>query len=145
MADGKGIIAVALVRVRQVVLWWRGGIERRVSFSMTVALVFVASLVAAFFFWKGTKVFDSEISNRALSVAIALSAFTAEDSTTGNRSEPHKKVFPSFTANEDSLSGNALLYLLIHNHKCEMPPGSKATAIFFHGSTHSYACLSAQG
>lgn len=138
MTDGKGIISSAMARLRQAAFWWWGGIGRRVSFFMTVAFVLVAALVGVFFFWEGKRALDAEIRSRALYVAKELAALTAEDIITGNRSELYKKVSSPFTANEDSLSGIALLYLMIYNHNCNMLIGSTATEIFFNSDSYFY-------
>jgi signal transduction histidine kinase/HAMP domain-containing protein len=136
MADAKSIISTLAGRGRQVTFRWWGGIGCRVSFFMMVALILVAALVGAFFFWEGKKTLDAEIRGRALYIGRELAALTADDIITGNRLELSKKLSPPFAANDDALSGRALLYLMIYNNSCDLLIGSTATEIFF--NNHSY-------
>jgi len=103
---------------------------------MMVALILVAALVGAFFFWEGKKTLDAEIRGRALYIGRGLAASAAEDIITGNRLELSKKLSPPFAANDDALSGRGLLYLMIFNNSCELLIGSTATEVFF--NSHSY-------
>jgi len=138
MAYGNGMISATMTRLRQAAFWWWGGIGRRVSFFMMVALMLVAALVGLFFFREGEKALDAEIRSRALYVAKELAALTAEDIVTGNKFELYKKVSPPFTANEDSLSGSTLLYLIIYKLNCEMLIGSTAAEVFYGSGSHFY-------
>jgi len=138
MAGGIGMISATMARLRQAAFWWLGGIGCRLSFFMTVALVLVAALAGVFFFREGEKALDAEIRSRALYVAKELAALTAEDIATGNKHELYKKISPPFTANDDSLSGSTLLYLMIYNHNCEMLIGSTATEVFYGSGSHVY-------
>ncbi len=131
MADGKSISSTFASFMRQVFSGWWGGIGCRVSLFMTGALVLVAALAGAFFFWEGQKNLDIEIRGRALYVARELAALTGDDIITGNRFELYKKLTPPFTANEGIPSGGALLYLMIYNHTCDLLIGSTATEVFF--------------
>ncbi len=123
---------------RQVFSGSWGGIGCRVSLFMTSALVLVAALAGAFFFWEGQKNLDIEIRGRALYVARELAALTADDIITGNRFELYKKLTPPFTANEGIPSGGALLYLMIYNHHCDLLIGSTATEVFFNSDSYFY-------
>ncbi len=61
MAEGKSITSAFAAYARQVTSGWWGGIGCRVSFVMTMALVLVAALAGAFFFWEGELNLDIEI------------------------------------------------------------------------------------
>jgi hypothetical protein len=63
-------------------------------------------------------------------VAKELVDFMAEDGIKRCRSTLSKKISPPFTASEELLSYNALLYLRIYNHNCEMFIGHTDTEIF---------------
>lgn len=145
MVGGNGMISPAMTRLRQAAIWWWGGIGRRVTFFMTVALMLVVALIGTFFFREGENALDSEIRRRALYVAKELAALTAVDIVTGNKSELAKKVSPSFTANDDTLSGSTLLYLLIYNHQCEILIGSTPKEVFYGSGPHSYTFSSGNG
>jgi len=138
MAEVKSIISSIIVQLRQGTFWWWGGIGCRVSFFMTVALILVAGLVGAFFYWEGKKTLDDEIKARALYVARELSVLAADDIVTGNRYEIYKKLSAPFTANEDSLSRSSLLYLMVYNHNCDLLIGSTATEVFFNSDSYFY-------
>ncbi len=145
MVDVKSITSALKTRLPQVAFRWLGGIVCRISFFMTVALVLVVTLAGAFFFWEGKKTLDADSRGRALYVARELAALTAGDIITGNLVEISKKLSPSFTANEDSPSGSALLYLIAYNHKCELLIGSTATEVFAAGDSYSYTLPSGNG
>lgn len=122
---------------RQTIGRWWGGIGCRLSFLMSAALILVAVLVGAFFFWQGKNALNAEIRSRALYVAKVLSALTVDDIITGNRNEIHKKIEPAFTSNDDTQSGSDLLYLMIYDRKCDLLVGSTATEVFFDSSSYS--------
>ncbi len=105
---------------------------------MTMVFVLGALLVGGVFFREGSNALDAEIRNKALIVAKELAAFTAEDIIKGNRIELMKKVVPLFAAGDGSLSGSALIYLIIYDHRCEMLVGGTSTEIFSRGGPHSY-------
>ncbi len=131
MAYVKGILSALLARLCFAFTRWWGGIGCRVSFIMTTALVLVAALIGAFFFWEGREVVDTETRGRALVVARELSAFTADDVVASNRSELYKKLSPFFAADEDAGTGKALLYAMIFNSSCDALIGSTASGAFF--------------
>ena len=70
MAGAKSIAAASAARVRQFFLRWWGGIGCRVSFFMMVALVLVAALVGAFFFWEVGKNLEAEFRGRTFTAAL---------------------------------------------------------------------------
>ncbi len=82
-----------------------------------------------FFFWEGEKNLDIEIRGRAMYVARELAALSADDIITENRFGLYKKLIPPFAANEEVLSGGALLYQMIYDHNCDLLIGSTATEI----------------
>src|SRR5512139_896868 len=137
MADIKNRISMAADPTRQTIGRWWGGIGCRLSFLMSAALILVAVLVGAFFFWQGKNALNAEIRSRALYVAKVLSALTVDDITTGNRKGIHKKIEPAFTSNDDAQSGSDLLYLMIYDRKCDLLVGSTATEVFFDSSSYS--------
>lgn len=138
MADVKSILSALFARLRLAFSRWWGGIGRRVSFFMTAALILVATLIGAFFFWEGKKVIDAEIRGRAFLVARELAALTADDVVTGNRFELYKKLSPSFAADEDTRTGKALLYAMIFNSTCDLLIGSTASEVFFDSESYFY-------
>jgi signal transduction histidine kinase/HAMP domain-containing protein len=140
MADGKGKISAFLIRVRQAASRWRRGrgIEFRVSFFMTAALILVATLVGAFFFWEDKKTLSAELRHKAVYVAQELAAMTADTLGEQNRYAIHKKLKPYFAANEDTLSGSILLYAIAYDHKCNPIIGSTATEIIAQSGSFSY-------
>src|SRR5574341_1615518 len=138
MADAKSITSRLKPRLRRVAFWRWGGIGLRVSFFMTIALALVAALVGTFFFWEGKQNLDAEIRGRALYVARELAALTADDIITGNRPEIYKNLSPPFTAHEDTLSGSALLYLMVYNHRCELIMGNTASEVFLGNGSSFY-------
>ena len=142
MMDALNITRSFFVRLRQFTSWWWGGIGCRVSFFMTVALMLVAALVGAFFFWEGKKNLDNEIRGRALYVARELAALTADDIITGNKLEISKKLSPPFTVNDETLSGSALLYIMVYDHTCDLLIGSTGAEVFF-GTASSFYTLPA--
>lgn len=144
MADIKNKIFLAAEPVRQTIARWWGGIGCRISFLMSSALILVAVLVGAFFFWQGKNALDAEIRNRALYVARGLSALTAGDIITGNRDEIHKKIEPAFTSSDEAQSGSDLLYLVIYNRACDLLIGSTATEVFFDSRSYFYTISSAK-
>jgi hypothetical protein len=103
---------------------------------MMVALVLVVALVGAFFSWEGQNPLDMEIRGRAMYVARELTAFTADDGITGNRSELYKKLTPPFAANEEILSGGSFLFLMICNHNCHLLIGRTPTEVFFNSNPY---------
>ena len=129
---------------RQTIGRWWGGIGCRLSFLMSAALILVAVLVGAFFFWQGENALNAEIRSRALYVAKVLSALTVDDIIIGNRNEIHKKIEPAFTSNDDAQSGSDLLYLMIYDRKCDLLVGSTATEVFFDSSSYSKTLPSAK-
>lgn len=139
MAEGKSILSAFAAYAHQVTSGWRGGIGCRVSFVMTMALVFVAALAGAFFFWEGEQNLDIEIRGRAMiHVARELAALTADDIITGIRFELYKKLTPPFTACKEILSRGTLLYLMIYNHNCDLLIGSTAPEIFINRGLYFY-------
>jgi signal transduction histidine kinase len=144
MAGIKNKIFLAAEPVRQTIARWWGGIGCRISFLMSSALILVAVLVGAFFFWQGKNALDAEIRNRALYVARGLSALTAGDIITGNRDEIHKKIEPAFTSSDEAQSGSDLLYLVIYNRACDLLIGSTATEVFFDSRSYFYTISSAK-
>jgi len=64
-----------------------GGIGCKVSFFMIVALLIVAGVIGAFFYWEAKNSLNAEIRGRAMYPASELSALTAENVITGNRFE----------------------------------------------------------
>jgi signal transduction histidine kinase len=109
---------------------------------MSAALLLIAVLVGAFFFWQGKKAMDAEIRGRALYVAKDLSALTVDDIITGNRLEIYKKISPPFVANEETPSGSDLIYIMVYNHNGELLIGSSATEIFFNSDSYFYTLSS---
>lgn len=122
--------------MRQTIGRWWGGIGCRLSFLMSAALILVALLAGAFFFWQGKNALTAEIRSKALYVAKVLSALTVDDITTGNRNEIRKKIEPAFTSNDDAQSGSDLLYLMIYDRTCDLLVGSTATEVFFDSSSY---------
>jgi methyl-accepting chemotaxis protein len=137
MADIENRISMAAEPMRQNIGRWWGGIGCRISFLMSAALILVAVLVGAFFFWQGKNALNAEIRSRALYVARVLSALTVDDIITGNRYEIHKKIKPAFISNDEAQSGSDLLYLMIYDHKCDLLIGSTASEVFFDSSSYS--------
>ena len=98
---------------------------------MTVALVLVATLIGAFFFWEGEEVIDAETRGRALVVAREVAALTADDVALGNRFELSKKLSPFFAADNHSLAGRSLLYAMLFDRTCAPLIGSMASGAFY--------------
>jgi|GEM_PF-3477161 len=117
---------MVMAQARQAVSRWWGGIGFRVSFFMTMALILVAALVGAFFFWEGKKSLDAEIRGRELFLARELAAAASDDILTNNRSNIYKKLFPHFTADEAALSDSAVLYLMVYDQNCNLLAGTTA-------------------
>lgn len=138
MADTRKITSAFTVRLRLGLSRWWGGVGCRVSFFITVALLVVAMLAGAFFSREGEKTIDAEVRGQVRSLAQELAALTADDIVTGNRIELNKKVSPFFSANEDSLSGKALLYVIIYNHDCKLLVGSTTSEVFFDSESYFY-------
>jgi signal transduction histidine kinase len=138
MADTKNKIFLTAEPVRQTIARWWGGIACRISFLMSSALILVAVLVGAFFFWQGKNALDAEIRNRAFYVARGLSALTVGDIIAGNRDEIHKKIEPAFTSSDEAQFGSDLLYLVIYNRACDLLIGSTATEVFFDSRSYFY-------
>lgn len=134
----KKLLAEPFERIHRAVERWWGGVGCRVSFFMSAALILVAALGAAFFFWQGKKVLDEEIRGRALYVAKDVSALTVDDIITGNRLEIYNKITPPFIANEDTPSVSDLLYIMVYKHSCELLIGSTATEVFFNSDSYFY-------
>ncbi len=105
---------------------------------MSSALILVTVLGGVFFFWQARNVLDQEIRGRAFYLAKNLAALTADDIITGNRFEIYKKITPLFAANEDTVSGTDLLYIMIYKHNCELLIGSSATEVFFNSDSYFY-------
>jgi signal transduction histidine kinase len=137
MADMKDRISMAAEPMRQTISRWWGGIGCRISFLMSMALILVAVLVGAFFFWQGENALKTEIRGRALYVARVLSALTIDDIIRGNRYEIQKKIKPAFISNDEEQSGSDLLYLMIYDHKCDLLIGSTGSEVFFDSSSYS--------
>jgi hypothetical protein len=97
MADAKSIISARAARRRRVTFRWWGGIGFRVSFFMMVALILVAALVGAFFFWEGKKTLDAEIRGRALYIGRELSALTRRHHYRNRLNFPKKFPFAVMT------------------------------------------------
>ncbi len=138
MADVESITLTFAAILRQVTFRGWGGIGCRVSFFVMVALVLAVALVGAFFSREGGKTLDMEIRGRAMYVARELTAFTADDSITGNRFELYKKLTPPFAANEEILSGGSFLFLKICKHHCDLLIGSTPTEVFFDSDSYYY-------
>ncbi len=130
MADIKNILTMLTKHIHGVGERWWGGVGCRVSFFMSAALILVAFLVGAFFFWQGEKALDAEIRGRALYVAKDLSVLTVDDIITGDRLGIYKKLVPPFTADEDTLAKSDLSYIMVYNHNGELLVGSSATEVF---------------
>jgi hypothetical protein len=126
MADAKGVTSTLVVRMRQVAFRWRTGIGCGVSFFMMTTLILVTSFVRAFF-WEGKNCFDEEIRGRAMYTAYESTALASEYIVAGNRDELHRRLSLHYTANEDSISGRVLLYLMIYNKNGKLLIG-KGTA-----------------
>jgi signal transduction histidine kinase len=144
MADIKNRISMAAAPLRRTIGRWWGGIGCRISLLMSAALILVAVLVGAFFFWQGKNALNAEIRSRALYVAKVLSTLTVNDIITGNRIEIHKKIAAAFTSNDEAQSGSDLLYLMIYDHKCDLLIGSTASEVFFDRSSYFNALPSAK-
>jgi hypothetical protein len=140
MADVQSITSTFAAIPRQVTFRRWSGIECRVSLFMMVALVLVAALVGAFFLWEGEKNLAREIRGGTMYVARELAALTADEIITGNRFGLYKKLTPLFAANEEILSGGALLYMMIYNHNCDLPIGSAPTEVSFN-SLRIFICF----
>ncbi len=130
MADMKNKISLAAEPVHQTIARWWGGIGCRISFLMSAALILVAVLVGAFFFWQGKNALDAEIRNRALYVARGLSVLTADDVIAGNRDGMLKKIEPAFASNDETQPGSDLLYLMIYDRTCGLLIGRTAAGVF---------------
>jgi len=98
---------------------------------MTAALILIATLMGAFFFWEGGDVVDAETRGRALAVAREVAALTADDLVSGNRFELDRKLSPFFSAGEDTLSGKPLLYAMIFSSSCEPLLVRTSSGVFF--------------
>ncbi len=105
---------------------------------MMAALMLVATLIGAFFFWEWKKVIDAEIRGRALVVARELAALTADDVVTGNRPQLYKKLSPYFAAEEDTRTGKTLLYAMIFNSTCDLLIGNTVSEVSFDGHSYFY-------
>jgi signal transduction histidine kinase len=127
--ERNDIISTAMMQVRQAISRWWGGIGFRVSFLMTLALVLVAALVGAFFFWEGKKSLDAEIRGRELFLARELAAAASNDILANNRSKLYKTLLSHFTVDEDALSDSAVLYLMVYDKNCNLLAGITAAEV----------------
>jgi signal transduction histidine kinase len=100
---------------------------------MSTALLLVAVLVGAFFFWQEKKVLDAEIQSRSLYMAKDFSALAVDDIITGSKLDIYKKLKPHFSGQEDASYGGDLLYIMVYNYKGELLIGINAEGAFFNG------------
>jgi signal transduction histidine kinase/HAMP domain-containing protein len=147
MADEQGKITAAFKQTRQVVSrWWSSrGIELRVSFFMTAALILVSALVGVFFLWEGTKALNLEMRGRALFLSTELAAYTEADIRTKNTAVIRKKILQYFTAHKETLSSNSLLYLIAYDEKCVVLAGRTTSEIITSNSSFHYTLPAGNG
>jgi signal transduction histidine kinase len=140
MVDGKGYITAVLIRVRQAASrWWgRGSIGFRVSFLMTAAFIMVAALVGLFFLWEGRKTLGAEARNKALYMAQELATETADDIGRQDRLAIYKTIKRHMTADKDTPTGRALLYIIAYDQNCSLIIGSTATEIISPNTSFLY-------
>ena len=124
----QGIFSAVLTRTRPVLGWWRG-VGARVAFFMSVALLLVAVLVGAVFYWQGKAALDTEIKSRALYVARHLATLTVDDIITRNSYEIYKKILPAFITYDGTVSDQDLLYVLVYNRDGDLMVGRTANEI----------------
>src|SRR5574341_127320 len=137
MGQKKGKFQAIAARAQQAVHRWWGGVGCRVSFFMVAALILVAVLEGAYFFWESRKALDTEMRGRALMLAKTLSALTAEDIITGNKHDIYKKI-EAYLSHDDELSGSDLLYVMVYNQDGGLLVGSSAAAVFFDSGSYFY-------
>ncbi len=137
MTDTRNILSILSEWARRAIARWWGSVGCRVSFFMSTALVLVAVLVGAFFFWQGKKALDAEIQGRSLYMAKEFSALAVDDIITGNKLDLYKKLKPHFAGHEDTSYGGDLLYLMVYNPKGELLIGSNAAGAFFNSDSSS--------
>jgi len=130
MTDTRNILSFLAEWVRRAIARWWGSVGCRVSFFMSAALVLVAVLVGAFFFWQEKKALDAEMQGRSLYMARDFSALAADDIITGKKLELYKKLKPHFAVHDDTSYGGDLLYIMVYNHKGELLIGSNAAGAF---------------
>lgn len=108
--------------------YWSGcGIELRVSFFMTAALVLVSALVGLFFLWEGNKALNLEMRGRALFLSSELAAFTTDDLRAKNSAAIQKKIHRYFTAYPETRANSSLLYLIAYDANCGVLAGRTAS------------------
>src|SRR3990172_9608191 len=135
MGQKKGKFSAIAADAQQAAHRWWGGVGCRVSFFMVTALILVAVLEGAYFFWESRKALDTETRGRALMLAKTLSALTAEDIITGNKHDIYKKI-EAYLSHDDELSGSDLLYVMVYNRDGGLLVGSSATAVFFDSGSY---------
>ena len=137
MADTKNILSILSAWIHRATARRWGSVGCRVSFFMSAALLLVAMLVGAFFFWQEKTALDAEIRGKALHEAKDFSALTVDDIVTGSKIELIKKLKSHFVANEDPYGGD-LLYIMVYNHNGEFLAGSSATEIYSNSGPFFY-------
>lgn len=136
MEHGQGKLSAIVEMIRRSAHRWWGGVGCRVSFFMMAALLLVAALVGAYFFWENRKSLDAEARGRALMLARVLSALTSDDIITGNKQAISKKI-EAHLARDNDPSRSDLLYLMVYNREGDLLIGSSATAGFFDDGSSS--------
>jgi signal transduction histidine kinase/HAMP domain-containing protein len=104
---------------------------------MSVALLLIALLVSAFYFWQGKKTLNAEMRGRAVYEARNLSVLIVDDLITRNKAELYKKLKSHFTVNESLPDGGDVLYLMVYDHKGELLAGGSATEASSNDGPHS--------
>lgn len=135
MTDTRNILSILSEWVHRATARWWGSVGCRVSFFMSAALLLVAVLVGAFFFWQEKKVLDAEIRGRSLYMAKDFSALAVDDIIAGNRIDIYKKLKPHFAGQKDASYGGDLLYIMVYNYKGELFIGCNAEGSFFNGGS----------
>ncbi len=135
MTDTRNILSVVSEWIHRTTSRWWGSVGCRVSFFMSAALLLVAVLVGAFFFWQEKKALDAEIQGRSLYMAKDFSALAVDDIITGNTLDIYRKLKPHFSEREDATYGGDLLYIMVYNHKGELLMGSNAEGAFFNNAS----------
>lgn len=135
MTDTRNILSVASEWGHRAIARRWGTVGCRVSFFMSAALVLVALLVGAFFFWQEKQALDAEIQGRSLYMARDFSALAVDDIITGKKLDLYKKLKPHFAVHDDTSYGGDLLYIMVYNHKGELLIGSNAAGAFYNGDS----------
>jgi signal transduction histidine kinase/HAMP domain-containing protein len=123
-------------RVRHASARWWGSIGCRVSFFVSSALIMVAVMGGAFFFWQTKKTLEENVRGRALFIARGIAAQMNNDIIKGNRNAIYKKITSMFIANRDTSSANDLLFILVYSHTCKLLIGSTANEVFSGSGSH---------